>query len=67
MGSMSTEQKDAIREANRRRAYDCPKCGHPARDLSPEESGRRRDDCLPGLPYRTCGGCGWTWVRRTSR
>ena len=58
---MNTEQRDELRERNRRRASACPKCGSQAiRELTAKEIDTR-DDTLPGLKYRTCGACGQTW------
>jgi Pyruvate/2-oxoacid:ferredoxin oxidoreductase delta subunit len=51
---MDAERKDQIRASNRRRAYNCPKCGafHEERDGA-EIGG------LPGIKYKYCNSCGW--------
>ncbi len=59
---MDIDQKDALRERNRRRA-NCPRCGGQPRELSPEEIARRADT-LPGIRYRECTACGNCWAVR---
>ena len=57
---MDYEQKEALRERNRRRG-NCPKCGNTMRELTTDEI-MRRDDTLAGLRYKQCGACGTTTV-----
>jgi len=60
---MEYEHKEAIREANRRRALTCHKCG------SPEITERDGAEIggMPGVRYRYCGACGATRAKTTRR
>jgi hypothetical protein len=49
----TTEQRDTIRENNRRRK-NCSRCGAPTRLLS----GLNDESHFPGVVYKCCDGCG---------
>jgi len=61
-GKLTTEQRDAIRESNRRRAHTCARCGSSSLYRLTDEQVARRDDTLPGLHYKACNACGHTWT-----
>ncbi len=64
-GEMDFEQREALRERNRRRAYNCPHCGSPSvRELSDQEK-QNRADTFAGVRYRECSGCGHVWTVRS--
>ncbi len=62
---MDFEQRDELRERNRRRA-NCAKCGGAARELTVAEI-KGRDDLFMELRYAACGACGNTWRLRGAR
>jgi len=58
---MTPEERDNLRERNRRRAHNCRSCGSPSvHELTVDEK-TRRDDVFVELRYKTCNACGYVW------
>lgn len=53
---MNTEQRDELRERNKRRARSCTRCGGMIRKVSGAEL--NPVDHFAGLVYRVCNSCG---------
>jgi ribosomal protein L37E len=63
---MDAEQRDALRERNRRRAYNCSRCGSPnTREV--DGANLPDGDHFPGITYKICGACGHEDVKRRRR
>lgn len=64
--AMSEEHREAIKNANKRRAYNCPGCGGY---LTFDVVDGSQCGGLPGINYKVCNGCGRTTaiVRRPPR
>lgn len=63
---MNDEQREELRERNRRRAYCCSKCGSPETRLV-DGSQLPIDSHFPGVTYKVCGACGHEDVKRHGR
>lgn len=63
---MEQEHKEALRQANFRRAYCCKKCGSP--ELI-ERDGASMAFGMPGIKYKQCQACGFAdpMVKRQGR
>lgn len=59
---MDDEQRDALRERNRRRAYACTKCGGSTEDI--DGSKLASDTHFSGVTYKVCNSCGYEEVKR---
>jgi hypothetical protein len=62
---MDTKQKDELRDRNRRRAYNCSKCGGTIDKVD----GAKLDSAshFAGVIYRVCPCCGREEVQRTQK
>lgn len=58
----TTEERDAIRERNHRRA-NCPKCGGACE----QRTGLNDDGHFPDLTYKRCTACGWEIAKKCPR
>lgn len=57
---MDDQQRDELRERNRRRGYTCRRCGAPS--ISYREGKATDTDLFPGVWYKVCGACGYIWM-----
>lgn len=63
---MNDEQRDALRERNRRRAIACTRCGSTStREVDGAELAS--DSHWPGVTYKVCSACGFEDVKRVKR
>lgn len=60
---MDEQQREELRERNRRRAYNCSKCGSPE-VIDQDGSYLSKDSHFAGVTYRTCSACGHEDVKR---
>lgn len=63
---MNDEQREALRERNRRRAIACSRCGS-TRTYEADGSELDRESHFAGVTYRVCPGCGNEDVKRLRR
>jgi len=63
--TMDDEQRDALRERNRRRAYSCSRCGASIEEI--DGSQLSKDAHFPGVVYRVCRACGHEDVKHIRR
>ena len=59
---MDDQQRDELRERNRRRAYRCTQCGGPTTEIDGAQLSS--DGHFPGVTYKVCGGCGFEAVKK---
>lgn len=63
---MTTEQRDALRERNHRRAVACGRCGSMnTREVYGKDL--PSDSHFPDVLYKVCGACGFDDVKRRGR